>query len=69
MVELADQLTTFLRVAKETKKSFLPVHFDEPFYKCFLVIAHSSIQRDNTCGPVILAGELGDDGICPMLYH
>src|SRR5437764_2484883 len=29
MVKLANQLTTLLRIAKETKKSFLPVDFDE----------------------------------------
>jgi hypothetical protein len=66
-VELADQLTTLLRIANETKKSFLPVDFDESFYKCFLVI-HGSIRKDNPCRPALLAGELGDDGICPMLY-
>src|SRR5580692_11847717 len=67
MVKLADQLKTLLRIAKETKKSFLPVDFDESFYKCFLVI-HSSIRKDNPCRAALLAGELGDDGICPMLY-
>jgi len=67
MVKLADQLTTLLPIAKETKKSFPPVDFDESFYKCFLVI-HSSIRKDNPCRPALLAGELGDDGICPMLY-
>ena len=33
-----------------------------------LCVIHSSIRKDNPCRPALLAGELGDDGICPMLY-